>query len=162
MWCKKTSIDDMKYRCLCTLNFQTTLNIFCNILQALNVTLLFWYTIKIHPRSKSTRFIFLLIYFIYLFAFLLFIFHPFFTITVTPNPYPRSVSGFRIWLGGFWTRMDFERVPLFYISILNKVFFLVLLYLATFLEMLKSLLNNLNSRVQFFSNKLQTLYIVNF
>ena len=34
-----------------------------------------------------------------------------FTITVIPNPYPRLVSGSRIWLGGFRTRVDFERVP---------------------------------------------------
>ena len=40
----------------------------------------------------------------------------FFTITITPNPYLRSVSCSRIVLGGFWsrwfwTRVDFDSIP---------------------------------------------------
>ena len=50
--------------------------------------------------SKSTLFFpYLLIYILHF----LFICYIFFTITVTSNPYTRSVSGSWIWLGGFQT-----------------------------------------------------------
>ena len=81
-----------------------------------------WYTIIIHPRSKSTRvqnppiffyFLYFLTYFIYFWIFK-FIFYLLFSVIITHNPYPRSVSGSQVWLGGFWMRKDLERVP-FYI-----------------------------------------------
>ena len=70
---------------------------------------LVWYTIKIHPRLKSNRFfiifsLYIDILLIYLAFFCLF-FISFFTITFTPNPYPRSVLKFD------W--VDFERVPIY-------------------------------------------------
>ena len=60
-----------------------------------------WYTIKILPIFFTFALFTNLFY--TFFELFLFIFYLFFTITVTPNPYPRSVSGSRIWLGGFWT-----------------------------------------------------------
>ena len=60
-----------------------------------------WYTIKIHPRSKSTQQNFIFSLFINLFykyfEFFSFIFYLFLTITVTPNPYPRLVRGSQVW-----------------------------------------------------------------
>ena len=64
------------------------------------------YTTKIHPRSKFTHvqnppdkklyFCYLFIYFRNFSSFFLFIFYLFFTITITPNPFPRLVSGSQI------------------------------------------------------------------
>ena len=85
--------------------------------------------LKFGILSKSIRvqnppdffiFLFLLLNFINLLHFIAFCL--FFTITVTPNHYPRSVSGSINWLGGFWSggfwlRVEFERVP--YIQILK-------------------------------------------
>ena len=66
-------------------------------------------------RSKSTRlkkiFSLFINKFKIFFEFFLFYIYLLFTITNTPNPYPRPVSGSRVWPGGFWTRVDFERVP---------------------------------------------------
>ena len=80
----------------------------------------FWIQpIKIHARSKSIRF-FLFFYQIILYIFCIFFtFYLFFFVNITPNPYFWSVSSSRIWLGEFWTRVNFERV-LFYILQLLK------------------------------------------
>ena len=53
---------------------------------------LYRYTIKIQPRSKSTQFKKKIISLCYIFFALIL----FFTFTITPNSYPRSVSGSRI------------------------------------------------------------------
>ena len=68
------------------------------------------YSIKIplvqNPPNKILYFRYLIIYLKNIWFFL-FIFYCHYY----PNPYPRLVSGSRIWLCGFWTRVDFERVP---------------------------------------------------
>ena len=109
-------------------NLLESKNLSNDVLYNVAIQLLHGYIIKIHPHLKSTRvqnppvfFIFSLFLnlFFNFFYFFLLIFYLFFTITVTPNRYPRSVSGFRIWLGGFWTRVDFQRVPIF-LSYINR------------------------------------------
>ena len=39
------------------------------------------------------------------------LFFIYFTITITPNPCSRFISGSQIWLGGFWTRVGFQTCP---------------------------------------------------
>ena len=68
-------------------------------------------TVGLGIRSKSTRVknqpnffkFFIYSYILYFFELYLFIFNLFFTITVTPNLYPRSVCSSQIWLGRFWS-----------------------------------------------------------
>ena len=87
-------------------------------------------------RSKSTRFFYIYFFISHLFyiffAFFKLTFHNFFTITNTPNPYPRSVSGSQIWSDGFWSRVDFKRVP----------FFIKFTYFCTYRKLVSSLMCN--------------------
>ena len=55
---------------------------------------------KIHPINII--FLLFINLFCKFFEVYLFIFHLIFTITISPNPYLRLVSGSQIWLGGFW------------------------------------------------------------
>ena len=74
-------------------------------------------------QNPSNLYIFfLLIHFVYFFAFYLSLI---FTITLTSNPYPRSVSGSRIWLSGFWSRVNFERVSKFLLPFLNDYLYYI-------------------------------------
>ena len=61
----------------------------------------------IYYQNPPNKKFYLFIYFRNVLNF--FILYLFFTINITPNRYPRLVSGSQIWLGGFLTRMDFDR-----------------------------------------------------
>ena len=91
-----------------------------------NRNIYIWYTNKINLCLEIIRF-FLFINLFCMFSFHFLIFCLFFSVTVVPNPYSRSISGSRILLGGFWssglwTWIYFDRGWILNVSHIRKIF----------------------------------------